>query len=165
MVELRDERLVVVGGLPPEPDLDRARQLARRLDVLDRVEFRGYVPPTQLAEERRAADVFVIPTLDSETARYFSSPLKLFEAMAAHRPIVASDLPSLREVLTDGVNALLVPPGDAHALALAIRRLAGNRELRSRLAHRAGEDVRRFSWDERGKRITELLDQTCRRAA
>lgn len=157
MKDLPGEELVIVGGLPPEPDLDRARELARALGVAERVSFRGYLPPTALTDERLRADAFVIPLPDSLTARYFTSPLKLFEAMAAGRPIVASDLPSIREVLTNEVDALLVPPGDPHAFAAAIRRLAGDRELGARLARRAGEHVRRFSWDERGKRIASLL--------
>ena len=165
MVELRGERLVIVGGLPPEPDLDRTRNQARHFGVSDRVEFRGYVPPARLIEERRTADIFVVPTLDSVTARHFTSPLKLFEAMAAGRPIVASDLPSLRVVLTDGVNALLVPPGDSKALAEAVRKLAGDRQLRARLAQRAGEDVRRYSWDERGRRIAHLLAEIRKRTS
>jgi glycosyltransferase involved in cell wall biosynthesis len=158
--ELPDNELVIVGGLPPEPDLDRTRALAGKLSVSDRVVFRGYLPPTELEEERRSADIFVIPLLESTTSRHFTSPLKLFEAMAAWRPIVASDLPSIREVLTDEVNALLVPPGDPKALARAVRRLSEDRELRARLACRAGEDVRKYSWDERGRKIVQLLRRT-----
>src|SRR5262249_13241169 len=65
-----------------------------------------------------AAAVLVLPNSRAEpiSARY-TSPLKLFEYMAAGRPIVASDLPSLREVLTGGRNAVLVPPDDPGALA------------------------------------------------
>jgi glycosyltransferase involved in cell wall biosynthesis len=158
--ELPDSEIVIVGGLPPEPDLDRARILARKFEVLDRVVFRGYLPPTELAGERLSADIFVIPLLESATSRHFTSPLKLFEAMAAGRPIVASDLPSIGEVLTNEVNALLVPPNDPKALAAAIRRLSTDRELRARLARQAGNDVQKYSWDERGRKIAELIGQT-----
>lgn len=161
MRELSDHELIVVGGLPPEPDLERVKALARTLGVGNRVEFRGYVPPRDLDEERRRADVFVIPLRDSATGRRFTSPLKLFEAMASGRPIVASDLPSLREVLTHEVNALLVPPDDPAALADALRRLAGDPALSERLARQAGEDVRRFSWDARGTRLREVLETVC----
>jgi glycosyltransferase involved in cell wall biosynthesis len=136
--------------------------LARDLEISERVAFRGYVPPTKLDEERRAADVFVVPLADSTMSRHFTSPLKLFEAMAAGRPIVASDLPSIREVLTDGSNALLVPPGDAGALAQAIKRLASDRELRADLARQASKDIAKYSWDERGRRIAALLNDVVR---
>lgn len=145
--------LVVVGGLPPEPDLDRVRGLAEELALGNRVRLRGFVPPGELVTERLQAAVFVIPNLDSITARLYTSPLKLFEAMASGRPIVASDLPSIREVLTDGENALLVPPGDPKTLAAAIERLLQDRTLGSRLAARAFEDVKSYSWHARAEKI------------
>jgi glycosyltransferase involved in cell wall biosynthesis len=157
MREVKDAELVIVGGLPPEPDLDRLRRLASSLSVEGRVRFRGFVPPPELPAERASADVFVIPLLDSTTARLFTSPLKLFEAMASGRPVVASDLPSIREILKHEENALLVPPGDAHALAGAIERLVRDRELSRRLASRAFEDVKAYSWDRRAAALEEFL--------
>jgi glycosyltransferase involved in cell wall biosynthesis len=157
MKELPEHKLTIVGGLPPEPDLERTRKLARDLEVLDRVSFRGYLQPTELDAERQAADVFVVPLADSTMSRHFTSPLKLFEAMAASRPIVASDLPAIREVLTDNVNALLVPPGDPDALAKAIRRLASDDALGTRIAERSRQDVQQYSWDERGRKIAGIL--------
>jgi glycosyltransferase involved in cell wall biosynthesis len=151
-----DAQLVVVGGLPPEPDLDRLQRLAKELGVDARVSFRGFLPPNKLAAERQRASIFVVPNLDSTTARLYTSPLKLFEAMASGRPIVASDLPSIREVLTHEDNALLVPPGDAKALASAIDRLVRDRALRDRLAARAFEDARNYSWEARADRIRTM---------
>jgi glycosyltransferase involved in cell wall biosynthesis len=86
--------------------------------------------------------------------------LKLFESMAAGRPIIASALPSIREVLSHEVNALLVPPGEPKQLADAIRRLSEDRELGARLARQAGQDVRQYSWDERGRKIVRLIQKT-----
>ena len=149
--------LTVVGGLPPEPDLERVKRLAAELGLEERVHFRGFVPPPELDAEKRQASVFVIPNLDSTTARLFTSPLKLFEAMACGRSIVASDLPSIGEVLEDGENALLVPPGDATALAGAITKLLSEPELAERLASRAFEDVKAYSWDRRAERIEKFL--------
>jgi glycosyltransferase involved in cell wall biosynthesis len=158
MRHVNGAELVIVGGLPPEPDLDRLKRLASSLSLEDRVRFRGFVPPPELSAERTKADLFVIPLLDSTTARLFTSPLKLFEAMASGRPIVASDLPSIREILTHEVNALLVPPGDARALAAAIERLLHDPALSARLAARAFEDAKAYSWDRRAETISSLLE-------
>jgi glycosyltransferase involved in cell wall biosynthesis len=122
------------------------------------VRFRGFVPPPALDAERAEADLFVIPLLDSTTARLFTSPLKLFEAMASNRPVVASDLPSIREILSHEVNALLVPPGDPRALAAAIERLLRDSALSTRLAARAFEDVKAYSWDRRAEAISSFLE-------
>ncbi len=162
MRDLEDVELVVVGGLEPEPDLDRLKKLASDRSISDRVRFRGFVPPPELPAERTKADVFVIPLLDSTTARLFTSPLKLFEAMASRRPIVASDLPSIREVLTDEVNALLVAPGDPGALARAIRRLGSDASLSRRLAAQAFEDASTYGWNRRAERLVAFLREITR---
>jgi len=88
-------------------------------------------------------------------SRYFTSPLKLFDYMAAGVPIVASDLPALREVLTDEENALLVPPGEPDGLARAIERLLGDPALADCLRGRAFADVAAYTWDRRAERIIE----------
>jgi len=158
MRHVNDAELVIVGGLPPEPDLDRLKSLASSLSLEDRVRFRGFVPPPELPVESANADLFVIPLLDSTTARLFTSPLKLFEAIASGRPVVASDLPSIREILTHEENALLVPPGDARALAAAIERLLRDPAFSARLAARAFEDAKAYSWDRRAETISSLLE-------
>ena len=155
--------LVIVGGLPPEPDLQRLRGLTSDLKLAERVSFRGYLPPSDLASERKMADIFVLPLLESTTARLYTSPLKLFEAMAAGRPLIASDLPSLREVLAHEQNALLVPPGDVDALAAAIDRLAEDEMLSQRLAVRALKDVEAYTWDRRAKAIVSFMERALRK--
>jgi glycosyltransferase involved in cell wall biosynthesis len=162
MRHVGEAELVVVGGLPPEPDLERVKGLVAARGLEDRVRFTGFLPPPELPGEVVKADLFVIPLLDSETARLFTSPLKLFEAMASGRPIVASDLPSIREILTHEKNALLVPPGDARALARAIDRLATDVELSRALARRAREDVRAYTWDARAAAIEDFFSGLAR---
>ena len=90
-----------------------------------------------------------LPNVRSTISERYTSPLKLFEYLAAGRPIVASNLPALREILTDGINALLVEPGNAAALAAALNALAHNPQLSDRLARRAFADAALYSWDAR----------------
>jgi glycosyltransferase involved in cell wall biosynthesis len=77
--------------------------------------------------------------------------------MAAATPIVASDLPSLRDVLQHESNALLVNPEDPQAFALAIRRLIENPELAQRLGLQAHQDVEQYSWDSRAARLLDVI--------
>jgi glycosyltransferase involved in cell wall biosynthesis len=77
--------------------------------------------------------------------------------MAAGRPIVASDLPALREILRDGENALLVEPGNPQALTAAIRRVKEDAALGRRLAAHAAADVRQFTWARRAERLEALF--------
>ena len=117
------------------------------------------VAPTEVADLLRGADVLVLPNPPSAISTQFTSPLKLFEYMAVGRPIVASDLPAIREVLEDNVTALLVPGGDAAAIAAAVRRLIDDPALAARLARGAALAVRDYSWDRRAERIETLLRQ------
>jgi glycosyltransferase involved in cell wall biosynthesis len=148
---------VIIGGHPAEPDLLRVQQLAARLGLADRVTFTGLVEPGRVAHLLQTATVLALPNPASAISTRFTSPLKLFEYMAAGRAIVASDLPAIREVLHDGEDALLVTPGDARAMANAIQRLLQDPALASRLARAALEAVPRYSWDRRAERLEALL--------
>jgi glycosyltransferase involved in cell wall biosynthesis len=88
-----------------------------------------------------------------------TSPLKAFEAMAAGRAIVASDLPSTREVLRHGETAWLVAPGDPSALAEGLRRLLEDRPLATALARTAHASARAFAWPARGRALVDVLEE------
>jgi glycosyltransferase involved in cell wall biosynthesis len=123
------------------------------------VEFTGHVAPSKVAEVLRRATILVLPNPASAISTDFTSPLKLFEYMAAGRPIVSSDLPAIREVLRHDVNALLVAPGDPGALAEGIRRLVTDRVLAARLARQALDDVKQYTWERRAERLEALFGE------
>jgi glycosyltransferase involved in cell wall biosynthesis len=152
----------LVGGLPE--DVARCRAEAARLKA-GNVEVAGHRPPTEIPLHLAAADIVVIPNSAKQqiSARH-TSPLKLFEALAAKRPIVASDLESLREVLVAEKNALLVPPDNAGALASALRRLVADPALGERLATEARRESTRYSFDARASALLALAaDRASRR--
>jgi glycosyltransferase involved in cell wall biosynthesis len=157
-------RGLVVGGLAGEQDLDRVRTLANRL-VPGRITFAGQVEPPRVAALLRQADVLVLPNTPSRASAAYTSPLKLFEYMASGRPIVASDLPALREVLRPDENAVLVEAGSAEALAAGLARVLGDAALASRLAVRARADVQDWTWDRRAERIETLLESVTKERA
>ncbi len=150
-------RGLVVGGHVEEPDLGRLKALAVRLGIGDRITFTGMVEPSRVAGLLRQANVLALPNPASAISTRFTSPLKLFEYMAAGRPIVATDLPSIREVLRHEVNALLVAPGDAAAMAGAIERLIADPGLGARLAAAALDAAPEYSWSRRAERLERLL--------
>jgi glycosyltransferase involved in cell wall biosynthesis len=129
----------------------------QRASRLENVLLTGYVPPAAVPAYLASADVLALPTTPELAYARFTSPLKLFEYLASGRPVVASDLPVHREVLEHDVNALLYTPGDAAALAAAVRRLRKDRELGQRLAERAWQDVQPYAWDRRARRILARL--------
>jgi glycosyltransferase involved in cell wall biosynthesis len=121
------------------------------------VTFTGLVDPPNVRASLSRATMLALPNPASAISTRFTSPLKLFEYMAAGRPIVASDLPAFREVLVPGETAVLVTPGDPAALAGGLRRVLSDPELGARLATAARAAVRDYTWDRRAERLEALL--------
>lgn len=157
LARMPDARGLVVGGHAEEPDLGRLKSLAERLGIIARMEFTGMVEPAQVAAYLQRADVLALPNPASAISTRYTSPLKLFEYMSAGRAIVASDLPSIREVLHHEVDALLVSPGDPAAFAAAIERLVADPALAARLARTAFDAALQYSWDSRAERLERLF--------
>jgi len=132
---LPDVTVAVVGDGPLAAEL---RELANELGVADRVAFLGRVPsvPPILA----AADVVVLPSFSE------GMPLVVLEALALARPVVASRVGGIPEVVEDGVTGLLVEPGDPEELAVAIERLVKDPALARSLAE-AGARIARERYD------------------
>jgi glycosyltransferase involved in cell wall biosynthesis len=149
---------LIVGGHPGEADLERVERLAADLGLGPRLTITKLLPPRQVEAALQHASVLVLPNPASAISERYTSPLKLFEYLAIGRPIVASNLSAVREVLTDDATALLVPPGDPGALASAIERLRADSALASRLATAAHDLAPRYSWDARAARIEGALE-------
>ena len=164
LAHLPGVRALVVGGLQVEPDLARVRALADQV-APGRVTFTGQVEPTRVPGLLREADVLVLPNTPTRISAAYTSPLKLFEYMASGRPIVASDLPSLREILRPDATAVLVDPGDPAALARGITRVLDDAGLAERLARQAHEALRDYTWDRRAERLETVLTRVLGRPA
>lgn len=149
---LPDMTVCLVGGWPA--DIDRCGAATRDLP---NVRFTGFVPNSDVPLHLAAADVLVLPNLKDTYDAKVTSPLKLFEYMAAGRPIVASNIPAFQSVLRHGENACLVEAGSADAIAAAIRHLQENPELAERLAAQARVDVQAYAWDTRAKAVLRAV--------
>jgi glycosyltransferase involved in cell wall biosynthesis len=153
---LPDARALIIGGLPGEPDLDRAKALATHAGVGDRIEFTGLVERSRVPALLARADILVLPTVATASAIY-TSPLKLFEYFAAGRPVVAADLPPVREIVRDGENGLLFTAGDSESLAASVRRLQADPLLAARMALTSSAEAGQYGWDRRAERLDAFL--------
>jgi glycosyltransferase involved in cell wall biosynthesis len=156
---LPDVQGIVIGGHPAERDLKRIKDLAASLKITDRVRFTGQVSRADVPPWLEQGDVLVMPHSATTVSERYASPLKLFEYMAAGKPIVASDVSSIREVLRDGENACLVPPADPAALAAGIMRVVSDPALAERIARRAFEEAADYTWARRAERLETVLRQ------
>ena len=147
---------LIVGG--SQQDIHSLKKRTQA-DEMTNVQFAGFVPPWQVVHYQAAADVLVLPNTPDSAISDYTSPLKLFEYMAARRPIVASNLPVLKEVLNDGENAVLVRPADPQALAEGIRRLLDDEVLARSVSEKAFADVRHYTYENRARRIIEFISK------
>jgi colanic acid/amylovoran biosynthesis glycosyltransferase len=119
------------------PERARLEALADELGITDRVEFLGPRPHHECLQLIRGAALFVLPCRTATSGDRDGIPVVLMEAMAAGRPVIAGELPTIMELVEEGRTGLLVPPDDAGALAAAIERLLADPELRQRLGSEA----------------------------
>ena len=157
MSHLSHGHCLIIGGL--EADQQRLNQFIMDRDITN-VALHKQVASTAVPHYLWAADVLVLPNSGKkEISRLYTSPLKLFEYMAAGRPIVASDLPSIRDVLSHSQNAHLVPADDPLALAEGIRHLLSNQAYGEQLSAQALQDVAAYSWQNRARRIVAFMER------
>ena len=122
----RAHALVVGDG----PELPALRARAEDLGLVDSAHFTGRVPASDVRVYHAALDVFTVPRRDERVCRMVT-PLKPVEAMAGGLPVVASDLPALREIVEPGVSGELIPAGETARLADTLTQLAYSREKRT----------------------------------
>jgi glycosyltransferase involved in cell wall biosynthesis len=143
-------QMVIVGD---GPDRAEVESLALRLGVAHRVHVTGFVPHERVPAVFASADVLVLPSLYEELGTV------LVEAMHAGRPVVASRVDGIPEVVEDGVTGLLVAPGDAGALAQAVDRVLGDDALARRLAANAMSRAPDYDLERVGASVHELYEE------
>lgn len=147
---VNEAQFVVIGGTEKEVNDLKIKY--------PNVIFLGYKPYNELPQNQKAADILVIPNSGkSDISRLYTSPLKVFSYMTSGVPIVASDLPSLREILNDD-NAYFAEADSALSFAERIRYVLEHRDEALLKAKKAQEDVRQYSWDNRAKTIVSFLN-------
>lgn len=133
---------------------------ARCLGIEDTVRFSGQVPYDQVPTYLNAMDIVVAPfTAD----RGETSPFKVLDAMACQRPVVSSDLPSVRLLAEESGAIALVPPDDPVSLADEVRRLLADSERRANMGRRGRAfAIAQHDWDRIGERVVAVLGQPSR---
>jgi glycosyltransferase involved in cell wall biosynthesis len=159
-----DAFFLLIGSGPSFP-ATRAR--VRKLGIEERCLFTGAVPYDEMPSYVRSASVGVAPYQPSRLGQmklgFYWSPLKIFEYMAMALPVVTLDVSPLAEIVRPGKEGLLVPEGDASALARAIAALLAD-PARARSLGEAGRDrvVARYSWQRHCEQLESILEDLVR---
>lgn len=128
----------IMGGGEEAASLESLRD---SLKLQDRVEFTGAVPNHEVRERLQAADLFVLPCRIAKSGDRDGIPVVLMEAMASGVPVIAGDIPSIRELVRHDGSGLLVAPESVTELGTAITRMLRDDETRDRLARGGRERV------------------------
>jgi len=155
-------RLVLCGG--NRQDESRILDRIARSKVRERIEWMGFLDAHDLDRELRTASVAVLPNTAEANSIHYTSPLKLFEYLAHGVPIVAADLPSLREIL-GRENAIFFTPGDPTALANALRNARADRALREGQRRKNRRLAREHTWAKRAEKIAKVIARMRREAS
>jgi phosphatidylinositol alpha-mannosyltransferase len=148
--EMPNTRLIIVG----EGRLrERYERFVRKAD-LDDVLFTGYVSDEDLPRYYKSADVCCFPATGNESQGYV-----LLEAMAAGKPIVASNIEGYASVVTHGVEGWLALPKDAEALAVALVRVLADEGLRREMGQRARQSAEQYRWDRIARRVLSYYER------
>jgi len=159
-LRLKDFIFLIVGGL--EVDIENYRNIAEKKRA-ENFKLVGFVPHNRVPLYLSSADALVVPYASNITiqdgthAANFTSPIKLFEYMASRRPIVATALPTIKEILEDSRNSLLVIPDSVDSLVNGIKRVLEDCNLAERISLQAACDVKKYTWEERVKKILSGL--------
>ena len=143
-------RLLILGE---GPERERLRRLAQRLGLAGRVSFGGRVSRVEVLAAMARADAFVL------ASSYEGLPHVILEAMAAGAPIIAASAGGTPEVVADGVNGLLAPPGRPDLLAQALDRILANPDLAASLTEAGRATAARFDWSQTVSETAALIDQ------
>lgn len=151
--QLSNDYLLVCVGAHNEAEMGQLKRQYPFANIL----LKYFVPHQSVVWYLKAADVLALPNKAGNTiSEFHTSPLKLFEYMASNRPVISSNLPSLREILTDD-DAIFFKPGDVQDLAKAISRLASDEKLQKQLSQNAYFKVNQYTWEKRADKIIKWI--------
>lgn len=145
--------LVIVGGT--KGDIEFYKKFARDRGFQEKIIFVNKVSHNLIPKYLKAFDIVIAPFPSNRHYNFYMSPLKLFEYMASKRPIVATRLPSIKEVL-NSENSILVAPGDQRLLAKGIETILEKHDLAHKLSEQAFKDVGNYTWQKRAESIIKF---------
>ena len=157
LLELRRVRLRIVGSGRKRQRKELEKKI-RKLGLCDSIQLEAPVPHHQVPGVISEADVCLAPlALNDRNITQGCCPIKILEYMSCGRPVVATNLPVVRELVREDMDALLFAPDDRDDMIRQILRLLSDRALAADLATRAAAGVRsRFTWHHAGKKLLKV---------
>lgn len=156
MLKLNTDIFLMFVGVNKD-ELEEAQKVLKHANV-DRCSYKiiTHVPHEKIAFFLKAPDVLVMNYPNIKDYAYFMCPLKMFEYMASGVPVVSTNLPSIREVLSEE-NAVIVEPDNEQSLIIGIKKVLFDERLAHDIANQALIDVKKYSWNKRTGNIINFI--------
>jgi len=151
---LDDNYLIVLAG-GGKKEIEKIKKIYNTKKIL-LIERR---PNKEIPIYLKSADILILPNKKgSKISEEYTSPLKLFEYMSSKRPVIASSLPSIREILNKN-NSFLIEPNNPQILAEAIIKVSKDDIFSKKISNKAYEDVKKFTWQKRAENIINFIEK------
>ena len=151
----QDSFLMIVGTNPSENN--EIQDFFKKSEIgVNSYKIINHVSRNEVINYLKMSDLLIMNYPDTEHYAHYMSPMKLFEYMASGNPIVASDLPSIREILNEK-NAILVEPDNTEVLAEGINKVLINKSFSEKITQQALIDVQNYTWKKRVKNILDFI--------
>jgi glycosyltransferase involved in cell wall biosynthesis len=149
--QIEDCKLIFVGGT-----INNVKEFKLKNKEFKNISILGHQPFKKIPKYLKSADVLILPNSAQDKQANWTSPIKLFQYMVSKKPIIASDLPSIREVLNES-NAIFFKPDDPKDLAEKIKYILNNPEKAKSISAQARIDVQNYTWDKRAESIINFI--------
>jgi glycosyltransferase involved in cell wall biosynthesis len=144
---------LLIGG--SDQDISEYKNIVKQYKVENKIFFIGRVPHKDLGRYLNVADAYVAPFPDTEHYRHYMSPIKLFEYIAMGKPVIASDLPSIREVLGDFGHYFT--PEDRSEFVSIVKDIFFEKKLNNAYTEQLLEYADRYTWNKRAKNVIRFM--------
>jgi len=150
-------KVIVIGG-KNDAEISNLRQIARQCEYEHQVTITGWINKQEMAGYLSQVRIGIVSLEDNFFNRYITSPLKLFDYYSCGIPVIATDLPTTRELIDEGKTGLLFPSGDIQTFADSIDNLYTYDDLYSDMIKNVYVKAGTLLWKNRAKQFHEILD-------
>ncbi|PHM26191.1 glycosyltransferase family 4 protein [Xenorhabdus budapestensis] len=159
MCHLNNVVLNIAGGNSTQ--IEQLKSVAQQIGVSDRVNFLGFIHPKNRFQIIADNDICILPLTKTSIGSRYTSPLKLFEYMAMGKPVVISDLPSIRDAVDEN-SVSFADSENSTSFAQQIQLLIDNpTEIMAKVEHSQRLVAEQFNWDQRAKLIIQVMEKIC----
>ena len=150
----KDVNLIVCGDGPAREELE---QLTEKMNLEKHVRFVGFVGDKEKIDYLSLADVLIVPSIVLQSGETEGLPVVILEGLAAGKPIVASDVSGVKDVIKNGWNGFLVEQKNPEQIAEKVLEMLGDDELRARFSKNALDTGKKYDWDVIGGEYEKII--------